>query len=374
MGVLSSLFGKKDKNEDALTQRTAPEMKKDSIETPTLHLKGKPDTNGLYPSELVMLSVAERYKISETQFPGYLTYTYEVINPLKMLKDLQSRGFLKVGSPIDALPNFKLPELKEIAASLHITARGKKADIISQLSEVDEEHLGKYVRDFSWKLTESGNAALKANPYIQYFLDKHNYSISEIGVDIWSVNEEFVKDSRHPYRDIIYRQINKQMNKAAVGFQKNPMSGSVDTHQYCECFRIMGLFVEEEKSYVNAADLYFQYLFKRINISAGLQLLINCQLFKNDKKYQSDLIKRYYDDVQLYPFHRTELLRLIDELNITGDEIRNSLITSFKRTKDSGIMSAEEAADFVILELSGDVDKSRDLSDKLANRAIKKIK
>lgn len=169
MGVLSSLFGKKDKNEDALTQRTAPEMKKDSIETPTLHLKGKPDTNGLYPSELVMLSVAERYKISETQFPGYLTYTYEVINPLKMLKDLQSRGFLKVGSPIDALPNFKLPELKEIAASLHITARGKKADIISQLSEVDEEHLGKYVRDFSWKLTESGNAALKANPYIQYF-------------------------------------------------------------------------------------------------------------------------------------------------------------------------------------------------------------
>lgn len=73
-------------------------------------------------------------------------------------------------------------------------------------------------------------------------------------------------------------------------------------------------------------------------------------------------------------FHRTELLRLIDELNITGDEIRNSLITSFNRTKDSGIMSAEEAADFVILELSGDVDKSRDLSDELANRAIKKIK
>ena len=30
---------------------------------------------------------------------------------------------------------------------------------------------------------------------------------------------------------------------------------------------LMGLFIEEEgKSYINAADMYFQYLFKRINI------------------------------------------------------------------------------------------------------------
>lgn len=374
VGVLSSLFGKKDKNEDTQVQRTVPKIKKDAITTPTFHLKGKPATNGLYPSELVMLAVAERYRIAETQFPGYLTYTYEVVNPLKMLKDLQARGFLKIGSPIDILPNFKLSELKEIAVSLGIAAKGKKADIISQLSEIDEEKLGKYVKDRSWKLTENGKEALKANPYIQYFLDKHNFNIAEIGVDIWSVNEEFVKDPKRPYRDIIYRQLNNQMNKASIAFQKNPMSGTTNTHQYCECYRMMGLFVEEEKSYMNAADLYFQYLFKRINVSAGLQLLISYQLFKNDKKYQMDSIKRYYDDIQLYPFHRTEILRLIDELGITRNDIRNALITSFVRTGDSGIMSVEEAADFIILELSGDVDKSRDLSDKLAKKAIKKIK
>lgn len=374
MGVLSSLFGKKDKNEATQIQRTVSKTKKDAIKPPTLHLKGKPATNGLYPSELVMLAVAERYRVSDVQFPGYLTYTYEVANPLKMLKDLQSRGFLKIGSPIDMLPNFKLPELKEIATSLGITAKGKKADIILQLSKIDEEKLGKFVKERSWKLTESGKEALKTNPYIQYFLDKHNFNISEIGVDIWSVNEEFVKDPKRPYRDIIYRQLNNQMNKASIAFQKNPMSGTANTHQYCECYRMMSLFVEEEKSYVNAADLYFQYLFKRINISAGLQLLINYQLFKNDKKHQTDSIKRYYDDIQLYPFHRTEILRLIDELGVTGNSIRNALITSFKRAGDSGIMSVEEAADFIILELSGDVDKSRDLSDKLAKKAIKKIK
>lgn len=374
MGVLSSLFGKKDKKENAQGQRTVPEIKRDTIKTPIFHLKGKPDVNGLYPSELVMLAVAERYSITETQFSGYLTYTYEIANPLKMLKDLQSRGFLKIGSPIDVLPNLKLPELKELATALDITVKGKKADIIVQLSGVDEETLGKFVKERSWKLTENGEKALKANPYIQYFLDKHNYNISEVGVDIWSVNEEFVKDPKRPYRDIIYRQLNNQMNKASIAFQKDPMSRTTNTHQYCECYRIMGLFVEEEKSYENASDLYFQYLFKRINIGAGLQLLINYQLFKNDKKYQADSIKRYYDDIQLYPFHKTEILRLLDELNITGDAIRNALITSFKRTGDSGIMSVEEATDFIILELSGDADESRDLSYKLAKRAVKKLK
>lgn len=368
MGVFSSLFGKKEKGINTPT----PETNRGATKIPTFHLKGKPDANGLYPSELVMLAVAERYSTTETKFPGYLSYTYEVANPLKMLKDLQARGFLKIGSPIDALPNLKLSELKEIASSLSIAAKGNKADIVSQLSEVDEEQLGKYVENRLWKRTESGETALKANPYIQYFLDKHNYNISEVGVDIWFVNEELVKDPKRPYRDIIYRQLNNQMNKASIAIQKNPMSGTANTHKYCECYRMMSLFVEEEKSYANAADLYFQYLFKRINISAGLQLLINYQLFKNDKKHQSDSIMQYYDNIQLYPFHRTEILRLIDELNISGNEIRNALITSFVRAGDSGIMSVEEAADFVILELSGDIDEAKDLSDKLAKRAVKK--
>jgi hypothetical protein len=137
----------------------------------------------------------------------------------------------------------------------------------------------------------------------------------------------------------------------------------------------MGLFVEEEgKSYTNAADFYFQYLFKRINIHAGLQLLVSYRFWGNDKKQQAETINHYYNEIQLYPFHRTELLRLIDELDISGDDVRKAMVTSFKRADDSGIMTPNEAADFVILELSGDVDQSKDLSDKLAKKAVRKIK
>ena len=375
MGIFSSLFGKKDNSPNNVTvTRSTSEIKNEANKTPSLHLKGKPDANGLYPSELVMLSLAERFKTTETYFPGYLAYSYEIANPPKMLKGLKAKGLIEEGSSKDVLANYKIPELKEIASSLGVAVKGKKADIVTQLSEIDETQLRTLVKERNWKLTEDGQAAMKANPYIGYFLENHPYNINEVGVDIWSVNEEFVKNPRRPYRDIIYHQLNNQMNKAAIAFQKDPMSGSADTHRYCECYRMMGLFIEEEgKSFVNAADFYFQYLFKRINIHAGLQLLKTIKLFKGDKKYQTEAIQMYYDDIQLYPFHKTELLRLIDELGVEGDAVRDSIITSFKRANDTGIMTEQEAADFVILELSGEVDKSRDLAAKLARKAVKRI-
>lgn len=373
MGIFSSLFGKKD-NDKISVSVTTETKKEPTSPSPKLHLKGKPDANGLYPSELIMLSYAEKYKIDETNFPAYLTIDYEIANPKKMLKSLHSKGYIEVGAAKDALGGFKVAELKEIASSLGITVKGKKADIISQLSEVDDDSLSQFVKVRTWKLTESGRAALDDNPYIQYFLENHPYDVGGLGVNIWTVNEEFVKNPKRPYRDIIYRQLNDQMNTASISFQKDPFSGSYYSHQYCECYRSMSLFIEEEKSYINAADLYFQYIFKRINIHAGSQLLKYYALFKSSKKSQNETIKRYYDDIQLYPYHKTEILRLIDELDIEGDAVREALITSFKRAKDTGVMTEQEAADFVIFELNGETDKSRSLAEKLAKKAVKKIR
>ena len=374
MSFFSSLFVKKSVKSNNQPEVEELETRKRITNTPSLHLKGKPDAYGLYPAELIMLSLAEKYKTTETNFPSYLTHTYEISNPLKMLKDMYNRAFLEIGNAKDCLPGFKLTELKEIAVALNISVKGKKADIIDQLSAVSDDELGAFVKERTWKLTEKGKEAIKANPYIQYFLDKHNYSVTEVGVSIWTVNEEFVNNPKMPYRDIIYSQLNKAMNEAFIQFRKNPASGTSSTSRYCECYRLMGLFIEEEgKSYINASDMYFQYLFKRINIHAGLQLLVNWKTFNYDMKFRETFISRYYEEIQLYPYQKTELLRLLDELNISDDELRKSLIVSFERTKDTGIMSPKEAADFIILELSGDVDQSRDLAYKLAKKAVKKV-
>lgn len=374
MSIFSALFGKK-KEETPTVKPSVPKPAKATTEaTPNLHLRGKADANGLYPSELVMLAVAERYKTTETNFSDYFMRKYEIINPLKMLKSLQARGFLEIGSPIDMLPSLKVAELKEIAAGIGLDVKGKKADIVSALSDVAPDKIDGYIKERKWKLTDRGQAALKQNPYVQYFLDAHEYDVTMVGVTIWTVNEDFVKDTKRPYRDVIYRQLNDRMNEACIAFQRNPMSGTANTHQYCECYRLMGLFIEEEgKSYINASDLYFQYIYKWINIHEGIRLLMGYKLWQNDKAHQKELVEHFYEDIKLCPYQRTELLRLIDKLDLDGEALRKSLITSFERANDSGIMTPKETADFIIYELSGEMEKSMDIANKLAKKAVKRI-
>ncbi|MBQ7147472.1 MAG: hypothetical protein IJR96_01850 [Pseudobutyrivibrio sp.] len=110
-----------------------------------------------------------------------------------------------------------------------------------------------------------------------------------------------------------------------------------------------------------------------INVHAGMNFL-KMYSYARDKKSKDEAIVRYYDDIQLYPFQKADLLRLLDEANIDNSSIKLSLITSFDRTRNTGIMTSAEAADFIIYELSGEVEKSRELSYKLAQAATKKIK
>ena len=374
MSILSALFGKKKVETPAEKPSVSKITNVTAEATPILHLRGKADANGLYPSELVMLAVAERYKTTETNFSDYFMRKYEIVNPLKMLKSLQTRGFIEVGCSIDMLPSLKVAELKEIAAAIGLEVKGKKADIVSALSNVASDKIDGFIKERKWKLTDLGQAALKQNPYVRYFLDTHEYDVSMVGVTIWTVNEDFVKDTKRPYRDVIYRQLNDRMNEACIAFQKNPMSGTANTYQYCECYRLMGLFIEEEgKSYINASDLYFQYIYKWINIHEGMRLLMGYKLWHNDRAHQKELLEHFYEDIKLAPYQRTELLRLIDKLELNGAALRKSLITSFERAEDSGIMTPKETADFVIYELSGEMEKSMDLANKLAKRAVKRI-
>ena len=156
MSFFSSLFGKKSVKNNNQPNVESVDARKRFSTPPSLHLKGKPDSYGLYPAELVMLSLAEKYKTTETNFPKYLTHTYEISNPLKVLKDLHNREFLEIGSAKDSLPGFKLTELKEIAVALNIPVKGKKADIVDQLSSVSEDALGAFI-NYSIKTKMSKN-------------------------------------------------------------------------------------------------------------------------------------------------------------------------------------------------------------------------
>jgi len=335
-----------------------------------LHLRGLPDKNGLYPSELVMLAVAEKYKVNEGHYPGYLTYNYEIANPEKMLRDLQSRGYVTVASASDSLNNLTVSELKEIASALEVSKTGKKAEIIARLADHGDEALETHVKDRTWKLTDEGVAALNNNPYVQYFLDKHAYNITEVGVDIWAINKICVEHPKMRYRDAIWGELNRQTIEAAKGFG----NGSYSTYKYCQIHRIMALFMEEEgKLYLDAAKNYFIYLYDWINLHEGRNLIYQYHLI-NDKVYREKLIQEYYEEIKLYPFQRQELLSLIDKLNMSESDLRYHMIKAFTRSKNVVIMDPVGAADFISYEMSGEIAKSKKLAIELATRAVKRKK
>ena len=374
MSFFASLFRKKPLDTRQLPIKTA-EMHEESKNIPVLHLKGKPDIYGLYPAELIMLSIAERYEVSETDFPRWLIHKFEIYNPVNILKNLQDRMFLEIGNVMDYLPRLKLAELKELAIALNVSDKGKKTEIIERLTSVPEDVLSNVIKKRMWRLTNKGIEAVKANPYIQYFLEKHSYDTTEVGVDIWMINNAVIEAPKMKYRDIIYRQLNLVANEMYIQISTNPESGTAMPHRYCECYRMMSLFIEEEgRSYVDVLNLYSWYLFKRINIYGGLSLFNRYRLCAKGMDFENTCIENYYNDVQLYPYQKGELFRILGKLNADSDNIRKMMIESFARTRDVGLMSADEAVDFIILELSGDVDKSRELACKLAKNAIKKVK
>ena len=86
MGLFSFLFGSKDadKNTGVSKENKGSASKKNGV-----YKKGLPDAAGLYPSDLVMLSVAEKYKVTEENFPSFLSERYQVADPKRTLKELE---------------------------------------------------------------------------------------------------------------------------------------------------------------------------------------------------------------------------------------------------------------------------------------------
>ena len=132
--------------------------------------------------------------------------------------------------------------------------------------------------------------------------------------------------------------------------------------------------IEAGVQFLYAKALVYKGFSIPFNDNEGMQFLIGYKLWQSDKAHQNELIEHFYENIKLCPYQRTELLRLIDKLNLDGEALSKALITSFERADDSGIMTPKETADFIIYELSGEMEKSMDIANKLAKKAVKKIR
>ena len=166
-----------------------------------------PGPSGLYPHEVLMLSYAERFPVRGAEFQGFWWYQYGVKDPGGLLKDLMSRGYVRVGGTAQALANAKVPELKEACKELGLKATGKKDDLIGRLSEhaVELESRGMFQERY-YALTESGQQALDEEPYVPW---AHANMRPEIGLTIWTIGEKVGGGGRRHWRDYQWGELNR---------------------------------------------------------------------------------------------------------------------------------------------------------------------
>lgn len=392
MGLFSKLFSKKSTPQAQVIVSQHPRSQNVSAASSKpakLHPKGKPDSEGLYPGDIAMLNLAETLIVGSERFPDILS-SYGVSNPMITLDTMKSKGYVVIGDAIGALPSLKVGELKEIAKTLGVKQSGKKADIITAISNADDGRLNDLVSVRMWCLTDLGRAAVARNSYVGFMMDTHVYNTSL--VDFWKMSDICLEHPNMQYRDVFYHQLDEKKNAlsmeivtttASLAKAKNISADALrkknslffTTEEFCECLRSMALFIEEEgSSYVNAADLYFQYLFERINVHAGLGMANDARLIygrdKIDKNQLNTYLSDFYRDSQIDETAIKEVLRIKEEAGINDVEFRDALIQSFNRAEHSGFMSPTEAADFVILELSGENQKAEALCRKVGKKAL----
>ena len=333
--------------------------------------RGFQDENGLYPSDLVMLAVAERYCVGDLHYPRYLSYEFGVIDPAKTLKMLEKQELIQPCSAYEALNFLKLPQLYEIAQQLNILCVKNKKKIIDALKEINESKLITIIPERRWACTAKGKAVLNCNQYINFFLSRHIYRLEEVKIDIWLINKDLHEHPQSQFRDIIWGELNKLHIEAMKKLTQQDAYSAM--HDICNIYRIQGLFLEEERKFEPGANLYFQYIFKDISMRRGLELLMNYKLSKSvrDKK---TVIKEFYYKAALAPFQKEDILRLKEELELDNFGLRDVLKCAFEDTEDTGVFSYDQMADFVMLELVANEEISKKLCEEIALEAVKKIK
>jgi hypothetical protein len=342
---------------------------------PALNKKGYADKNGLYPEDLILLWRADKLRINECNFPGDIKYEFEIQNPEHILSELSKGGYIEQESFMESLGHLKLSELKIIADKLNLDCKKTKKGILAALENAKAKDLMPFIKDVFWKRTPSGDEELQTNPYIEYFLKKHKYSWKQIDIDVWKVNKYLHKHPEGQYRDYIWSEINNRIEKVTECIHKAHEAYSMEkaVEDYSDLTRIQALFLEEEEKFTDALDHYLQYLYRWINLYLAIVYIHRFSIAKNSLE-KTEATRSFIDESLLTGYQMRELTELIKETGIEGSQFKDFMIHSFEKSDDSGPFSYEEFANFILLQLNGQIEQAQAISRNIADYTIKEGK
>lgn len=352
MGILRLLFGGK-KSEPKVTVQFQT-----NDESPVKKVSDS-------VQDLVLLSLAEDYKVGEIKYPDYLRSRYGIGFPNEKFQKLEKSGYIRPSTPIEALPHLKATELKAIATKLGIKTSGKKEELCERIAESSsEEALSSDVPERYWIVTEKGKSLLDQNKHISFYMEKHPYYFESVGLDINAYSKLFSGNSAGQVRDVIWGEFNRR----SVDYYTKGMTKG-EFRDYCELLHTMSLFLEEENRHKDALAMYMRYLHYRANFDAGLSAIRYYSLMKK----VDDATETLYRNTEILPFIASEVQMMSDACEFDSNQLHAFMRDAFSKENDTGIFSPTELADFVMYGLNGDRDGQKKICQAAMRKAAKQL-
>ncbi len=360
MGFFSSLFGKKEEKKE-------PKAVVSSIKT-DVSVSNQVNPNSKVNDEIkniVLLALSEKFKVGEKQYPAYLANTYGIPFPNEIFAKLLERGLIRETTSVETLPCLTLAELKEIASKYEVKTSGKKEGLCQRMvEEIPLEELEASVGERFWKITDEGRQELVRYPYISFYLDKHKYSLDQLGLNLNELAKLFKGKENLRVRDVIWGEFNRRLIESYAEAAK-----TAQFYYYGEILRAMALFLEEEERYMDGMASYARYLFYHVNFGASAKALHHYMIIK-DFNNSVDIFRM---ESEMLPFMKTELLELSNECSFDSKKLFDFLFESFSKEEDEGLFTINQLMDVIFLQLKGDTQSHKEICKEALEAGIKKM-
>lgn len=364
MGLLKSLFGKKEADNDKKADYKVTIKQNSAVEVRSVAHDNMSSSKSKV-QELVMVALSEQYKVGEDKYPDYMRSEYEIGFPSEVFKTLEKKGYIRQSSAAEALPYLKVADLKEIASEHDLKVTGKKDDLCARINEsLTETEIAPHIKDRYWKRTDQGNMFLKENSFISFYLEKHEYHLTNIGLDVFSFSKLYEK----PFNGSVKDRLWGEFNRLSMDFYAKAMSEG-DFQNYCETLHIMALFLKEEGRYKDALAQYMRYLYYRANFKAALPAL---QHYGSIGFVDNDSIVLYVD-VEILPYIAQEILSISAGCGFDSSQLESFMLNAFSKEQDTGIFTPQELTELTMLGLNGDREGQKRICVKVMKAALKKL-
>lgn len=297
-----------------------------------------PSERGLYPHEILMLSLASSYFQNDNKFQFFWKNYYHVEDPQQLLDLLEEKGFIEPGTLEDTLKKQTIATLKQDLKDLGLKLTGNKAELVNRLlAEGDLSALEKKYSNRVYTLTELGTNELHDNDFIPFIYKNHI-----LNLNIWNISKLMRTEPIMSTRDKIWYYLNEQSLKAVTNHNFNQ-------HEICEIY--MCDFLIEEKRYDGA--LYH-------SIKSAYFRLFSNPLISSDKQRNEELKDIIFDSTFNYEnsivvitgMTKEKIEFSIEALSLTKEKFCQILQTTIEKFPDSQLFTKDECFKIIVAELN----------------------